>query len=96
MISTQEREPDFEDEKMDAWVRKPEGENWEGLDADPTVMTIEEATEQIFESRTYRLRPTPEAYLLVLDVLRARMGRKILRAPHCTGYPSRSRCLWPR
>jgi hypothetical protein len=76
-----EREPDFEDDKMRAWLRKPQEENWEGLGEDPTVMTIEEETEEIFESRTYHLRPTPEAYLLALDVLRATMDPQMLRLP---------------
>jgi hypothetical protein len=76
-----ERKPDFEDEKMRAWMRKPKEEDWEELGEDPTVMTIEEETEEIFESRTYRLLPTPEAYLLALDVLHARMGQRMLRMP---------------
>ena len=80
-MSMKEREPDFEEEKMRAWLRKPKEVNWEGLGKDPTVMTIEEETEEIFESRTYRLRATPEAYLLALDVLRARMGQRMLQMP---------------
>jgi hypothetical protein len=76
-----EREPNFEDEKIRAWLRKPKHENWEGLDKDPTVMTIDEETEEIFESRTYRLRPTPEAFSLVLDILRARMGEQLELMP---------------
>ena len=51
-------EPYFEDEKIRAWLGQPKEEDWEGLDKDPTLMTIEEETEEIFESRTYRLRPT--------------------------------------
>ena len=60
-----ERKPDFEDEKMCAWLRKPREENWEGLGQDPTVMTIEEETEEIFESRTYRLRQLPRLSCLL-------------------------------
>jgi hypothetical protein len=76
-----EREPDFEDEKMRAWLRQPKEENWEGLGEDPTVLTIDEETEEIFESRTYRLRPTPEAFSLVLDILRVRTGEQIEEMP---------------
>ena len=76
-----EHEPNFEDEKMRAWLRKPKDETWERLDKDPTVMTIDEETEEIFESRTYRLRPTPEAFLLVLDILRVRIGEQLEQMP---------------
>ncbi|UCC75313.1 MAG: hypothetical protein JSW37_07225 [Anaerolineales bacterium] len=34
-------------------------------------MTIEEDTGETFESRTYHLEPTPEAYMLSFNVLRA-------------------------
>jgi hypothetical protein len=37
-----ERELNFETEKIRAWLRKPKDETWEGLDKDPTVMTIDE------------------------------------------------------
>jgi hypothetical protein len=73
-----EYEPNFEDDKIRAWLRKPKDETWEGLDKDPAVMTIDEETEEIFESRTYRLRPTPEAFSLVLDILRVRLGEHVL------------------
>ena len=76
-----EREPDFEDEKMRAWLRRPKEENWEGLGEDPTVMTAEEEMEEISESRTYRLRPTPEAFLLALDVLHTRVGEQLDQMP---------------
>jgi outer membrane lipoprotein-sorting protein len=76
-----EHEPNFEDERIRAWLRKPKDETWERLDKDPTVMTIDEETEEIFESRTYRLRPTPEASCLVLDTLRVRMGEQLEQMP---------------
>jgi len=76
-----EREPDFEDGKMRAWLRKPQEENWEGLGEDRTVLAIDEETEEIFESRTYRLRPTLEGFSLALDILHARMGQRMLRMP---------------
>jgi hypothetical protein len=69
-----EREPNVEDDTMRAWLRKPEDEEWAGLGEDPTGPAINQKTEEIFESRTYRLRPTPDAYLLALDTVRARVG----------------------
>jgi hypothetical protein len=44
-------------------------------------VTVNEETDEIFESRTYRLRPTPEAHLLAADVLRTRMGQQMLPMP---------------
>jgi hypothetical protein len=42
---------------------------------------MKEETEEIFESRTYRLRPTPEAFSLGLDLLRVRMGDRLEQMP---------------
>ena len=44
-------------------------------------MTIDEDTEEIFENRTYRLRPTPEAFSLVLEILRVRIGEELEQTP---------------
>jgi len=74
-----EREPNFEDDRIRAWVRQPKEENWEGLGQDSTVLSINEETEEIFESRTYRFRPTPEAYLLALDIVQARVGPRMVQ-----------------
>ena len=52
-----ERKPDFEDGKIRTWLRGPEIDHWEGIENDPTVITIDEETEEIYESRTYRLKP---------------------------------------
>ena len=53
-----EREPDFEDEKIRAWLIRPsldapvdKEQDLEGLEKDSTVITIDEETEEIFESR---------------------------------------------
>jgi hypothetical protein len=74
-----EREPNYEDDRMRGWLRKPKEQNREDLGEDPTIVTIDEETEEIFESRTYRLRPTPETFSLALDIVRARMGPRMIR-----------------
>jgi hypothetical protein len=66
---------------MRAWLRRPREENWEGLGEDPTVLTIDEESEEIFESRTYELRPTPETLSLALDILHTRIGRRMDQMP---------------
>jgi hypothetical protein len=49
------REPDFEDDRLRYW-RRPIGPE-RPFDADPTVLSVDLATEQIFESRIYAVRP---------------------------------------
>ncbi len=61
------RPPDFEDEKIRAWRATPEEQP--GLsERDPTTLSIDMATEEIFESRVYAVNA--DAYLRVFaDVL---------------------------
>jgi hypothetical protein len=80
-INMKEREPDFEDDRIRAWLRKPEKQDREGVDGDPTVMAVDGRTEEIFESRTYRLRLTPQSVALVLDILRSRLGERLDAIP---------------
>jgi len=64
-----EQVPDYEDEKIRTWLRKPEDRSWDDTDRDPTMMCIDDETEELFESRTYRLRPSRDTFALVLGIL---------------------------
>ena len=49
------REPDFEDERLRYWQAPRNTEHrWR---ADPTVLDVDLATEHIYESRVYNVRP---------------------------------------
>lgn len=64
-----EREPDFEDDKIRAWTfgeQPPEAEKFEG---NPTTLSLDMEKEEIFESRTYRFRPGPEALAYFVDLV---------------------------
>ena len=83
-----EREPDFENEKIRAWLIGPslEGpvekeQDLEGLEKDPTVITIDEETEEIFESRAYHFRPGPETFSFLLGSLAKTIGEEIVEIP---------------
>lgn len=83
-----EREADFENEKIRAWLIRPsleglEGKerDLEGLEKDPTVITIDEETEEIFESRAYHSRPGPETFSFVLGSLAKTMGEDLVKIP---------------
>ena len=83
-----EREPHFENEKIRAWLIRPtlegpEGKerDLEGLEKDPTVITIDEETEEIFESRAYHFRPGPETFSFLLGSLAKTMGEDIVEIP---------------
>lgn len=69
-MSYREREPDFEDEKIRFWLHPLEGKQADEFKGEPTVLSIDSETEEIFESRTYRLRVTiddaPLAFRLAL------------------------------
>jgi len=83
-----EREPDFENEKIRAWLMRPSLEgrvekepDFEGLEKDPTVITIDEETEEIFESRAYHFRPGPETFSFLLGSLAQTMGADVVEIP---------------
>jgi len=83
-----EREPDFENEKIRAWLLRPSSEgleekehDFEGLEKDPTVITIDEETEEIFESRAYHFSPGPETFSFLLGSLAKTMGEDIADIP---------------
>jgi len=83
-----EREPDFENEKIRAWLIRPSLEgpvdkerDLGGLEKDPTVITIDEETEEIFESRAYHFRPGPETFSFLLGSLAKTMGEDLAEIP---------------
>jgi len=83
-----EREPDFENEKIRAWLIRPslegpEGKehDLEGLEKDSTVIAIDEETEEIFESRAYHFRPGPETFSFLLGSLAKTMGEDLAEIP---------------
>jgi len=63
-----ERKPDFEDESIRLWRVSPEDRKADAFEKDPTVMSLDVEKEEVFESRTYRFTPSPEAlgYLITL------------------------------
>ena len=63
-----ERKPDFEDDKIRMWVHPQEGGGLPSRKEDPTVMSINLETEEIYESRTYRLRPTAENLQMIMRI----------------------------
>jgi len=83
-----EREPHFENEKIRAWLIRPslEGpvekeQDFESLEKDPTVMTIDEEAEEIFESRAYHFGPGPETFSFLLGSLAKTMGEDLVEIP---------------
>jgi len=64
-----ERGPDYEDEKLRTWSFGSENQEPEKFEQDPTVMHLDVEREEIFESRTYCLQPTPEVLLYLIDLL---------------------------
>jgi len=83
-----EHEPNFENEKIRAWLIRPSLEDpegkepdFEGLEKDPTVMTIDEEAEEIFESRAYHFRPSPETFSFLLGSLAKTMGEDLAQIP---------------
>ncbi len=87
-IYMKEREPDFENEKIRASLIRPplEGRverehDLEGLEKDPTVITIDEETEEIFESRAYHFKPGPETFSFLLGSLAKMMGEDLVEIP---------------
>jgi len=80
-----EREPNFENEKIRAWLIGPSLEgpedkehDPEGFEKDRTVMTIDEDAEEIFESRAYHFRPSPETFSFLLGSLAKTMGEDVV------------------
>ncbi len=73
-----EREPDFEDGKIRTWPRRPEETQWEGLEQDPPLITIDEETAEIFESRTYRLNSDFQTFGTLLRLLAERSSEESL------------------
>ena len=67
-----EREPDFEDDKIRAWTASPEDQRLEEIGRDPTMLSLDMEKEEIFESRTYRFRPGPEALAYFVDLVSSR------------------------
>ena len=68
-----EREPDFKDEKIRPWQARSKEPHWEDMDKDPTVIAIDEETEEVFESRVYRIKTHPETFGAVLRMLWQRL-----------------------
>lgn len=64
-----EREPDFEDDKIRAWTASPEDQRLEEIGRDPTMLSLDMEKEEVFESRTYRFRPGPEALAYFVDLV---------------------------
>lgn len=72
-MSYKEREPDFEDEKIRLW-RAAKDQPLDAGERDPTTLDINAETEEIYESRTYGMRFSPEIFGLFLQSLGERVG----------------------
>ena len=70
-----EREPTFEDGKIRTWTIGPDGENPEEIEGDPTLMYVDEEREEIYESRTYRFRESPEVFTFLAQMAAAQVAR---------------------
>jgi len=55
--------------------------DFEGLEKDPTVMTIDEEAEEIFESRAYHFGPGPQTFSFLLGSLAKTMGEDLAEIP---------------
>lgn len=67
-----ERGPDFENDKIRTWKFGPEDQEAEEIGRDPTMLSLDVAREEIFESRTYRFRRGPEALGYLIDLVTSR------------------------
>ena len=67
-----ERKLDFEDDKIRAWTFGSGEQELEKPWRDPTVMCVDVEREEVFESRIYRLRTSPEVLLYLVDLVTTR------------------------
>ena len=70
-----EREPDFEDESIRAWIAEATERKAEEFEQDKTVMSLDVDKEEIFESRTYRFSPGPEGLAFVAELVASRQSK---------------------
>lgn len=63
-----ERRPDYEDERVRAWTFEPGEREPVRPEEDPTVMHLDVEREEVFESRTYRLQPSPETLQYLVEL----------------------------
>lgn len=67
-----ERQPDFEDDKIRAWMFGPKDRKPEKSKGDPTMLSVDVEREEIFESRIYRFQASPEVLLYLIDHVMSR------------------------
>ena len=71
-----ERRPDFEDEKVRIWRVKSENPWAERCEGNPRVMSLDLGKEEIVETRTYRFRRSPEAFLYLVKLLASKRSER--------------------
>ena len=75
-----EREPDYEDPRIRAWTRRTDAQGAEEYGRDPTILSLDMEKEEIYESRTYRLRPSLETLAYLTDLVAGRQ-REVMLTP---------------
>jgi hypothetical protein len=55
--------------------------DFEGIEKDPTIISINEQTEEIFESRAYHFRPGPKTFSFLPGSLAKTMGKDVVKIP---------------
>ena len=83
-----EQQPSFEDDRIRAWMSEPGAREPEQFMDDPTLMHVDADREEIYESRTYRFRTTPEVLAFLVEVVTSRLAG--------TGAPDRNHPLCQR
>ena len=68
-----EAEPSFEDDKMRTWTFGPGERAIQGIENDPTLMYVDVEREEVFESRTYRFRDSPEVFAFLVQTAAAQL-----------------------
>lgn len=70
--------PNFEDDRITFWKHPPKGESADEIKEDPTSLSIDVDTEEVFESRVYPLQATQETAILVFRMARMALAEQNL------------------
>ena len=68
-----EAAPSFEDDRIRTWTFGPGERALQGFDDDPTLMYVDVEREEVFESRTYRFRESPEVFAFLVQMAAAQL-----------------------
>ena len=68
-----EAAPSFEDDRIRTWTFGPGERAIQGFENDPTLMYVDVEREEVFESRTYRFRESPEVFAFLVRMAAAQL-----------------------